>query len=234
LVVDRGGRVADPNWKTKNGKPILIEEPKKAGAAVAALAVGAAVALGGGGAFGVEVGSTVESQAGRVVDRATDKAVDSARGHGRNAKRDKALLKRGVKVLREQFDNQFQCAVHSYGQIRDFFLRTPCTKLHRELVVVIGRDQAMFVVAIAWVHMPSAGDAAQLKGLVDRDGTGNVSAIASSALGLAGVRYTGKYYGSRLDGDIVVIGEAAVVSGHPTFAELDGAAETAASLDEPD
>jgi len=139
----------------------------------------------------------------------------------------------GLKQLKRKVDEQFQCAIHSYGQVQQFFVNNPCELLKRELIAAIDQSGNTFLVSVSWVEMSGMGQAEQLKTIADTYGTGNVTPIASVALGLAGVRYTGKYYDSRIDGALVVIAESAVLTGDPDPDMLEGAAQVAAQLPPP-
>lgn len=136
----------------------------------------------------------------------------------------------GLKLAKHIIDEQLQCALHAYGQVRQFFLAHPCSSLERELILVIDEHGNTFLVSVAWVQMPTTGQAEQLKHLADTDGTGNVSPIAMAALGLGKVRFTGQYYDSRRDSKLVVIAESAAVTGRPDPDLLEGAAQVAAQL----
>jgi hypothetical protein len=209
--------------------------PKKgAGAAVTAVVVGGAVAIGAGGAGGVAVGGAVDSAVGnatnRIVGQAVRARVNRAKSSARAGKRAEALARMGLKQLKKKVDEQFQCAIHSYGQVRQFFVDHPCESLKRELIAVVDDAGNTFLVSVSWVEMPSAGQANRLREIADTFGTGNVSPIASAALGLADVRYTGQFYDSRIDAGLVVIAESAVLTGRPDPDLLEGAAQVAAQL----
>jgi hypothetical protein len=213
--------------------------PKKGagGAVLAAVFVGSAVALGAGGTGGVAVGGAVDSAVGNAADNIVGQAVrarvNRAKTSARSGRRAEMLVRMGLKQLKHQVDEQFQCAIRSYGQVRQFFLSNPCASLERELIAVVDEVGNTFLVSVSWVTMPGVGQAEQLKNIADTDGTGNVSPIASTALGLADARYTGAFYDSRIDADLVVIAESAVLTGHPDPNMLEGAAQVAAQLPAP-
>jgi len=197
---------------------------KKGGAALVAVALGAALAggaglTGGGGAGG---GSATSVRAGSA-------SKDAARkGH-----RDEAWNRVSLRRLRQVARTELTCGAHSFGQVRQFLLRHPCRRLDRLLLAIADTRGNTVVVTIAWVRMPAARSAADLKALVDTDGTGNVAPLAATALGLAGVEFTGRYYGSRRSGSLVVIAEAAPGGGQPDPATMDAAAEVAAEFPPP-
>lgn len=220
-----------------DGSKYPITPKKGAGAAVAAVMVGSAVALGAGGTGGVAVGGAVDSAVGnatnRIVGQAVRTRVRQAKLSARAGRRAEALARMGLKQLQRKIDEQFQCAIHSYGQVRQFFAANPCESLKRELIAVIDEGGNTFLVSVSWVTMPTIAQADRLKTIVDTYGTGNVSPIASTVLGLADVTYTGKFYDSRIDAELVVIAESAVLSGGPDPDMLDGAAQVAAQLPAP-
>ncbi|UQS24218.1 hypothetical protein L1857_15980 [Amycolatopsis thermalba] len=197
---------------------------KKGGAAIAAVALGAAVAGGAGlTTGGGTAGGTATSAHGKPAGK------DAAR----KGQRDQAWTRLGLRQLKQVARAELTCGAHSYGQVRQFFRKHPCRKLDRLLLAIGDAHGNTVVVSIAWVRMPSAGTAADLKELADTDGTGNVEPLAAGALGLAGVEFTGQYYGSRRSGSLVVIAEAAPGGGHPDPATMDDAAEVAAEFPPP-
>lgn len=220
-----------------DGSKYPITPKKGAGAAVAAVMVGSAVALGAGGSGGVAVGGAVDAAVGnatnRIVGQAVRARVNKAKMSARSGRRVEAWVRMGLKQVKQAFDEQFQCAVHSYGQVRQFFLNNPCESLKQELVAVIDEGGNTFLVSVSWVTMPSIGQAERLRSTADTYGTGNVSPIASTALELGEVRYTGEFYDSRIDAELVVIAESAVLTGRPDPDMLEGAAQVAAQLPAP-
>jgi hypothetical protein len=139
----------------------------------------------------------------------------------------------GLRGLTKEVKRELECAVHSYGQVREFFVSTPCRSLQRTLLAIGDAEGNTVVVSIAWVRMRTAVSVERLKRLADTYGTGNVSPIAHEVLGLRGVRFTGKHYASRRTGSLVVIAEATPGSGQPDPAVLDGAAQVAAEFPPP-
>jgi hypothetical protein len=105
--------------------------------------------------------------------------------------------------------------VHSYGQVREFFLRTPCRSLQRTLLAIGDTEGNTVVVSVAWVRMRTAVSAERLKRLADTYGTGNVSPIGREVLELRGVWFTGKHHVSRRTRSLVVIAEVTPGSGQP-------------------
>ncbi|MFD4254135.1 hypothetical protein ACFWQL_30755 [Amycolatopsis thermoflava] len=197
---------------------------KKGGAAIAAVAVGLAVVGGAGLTTGGGVtGGSATSAHGKSAGK------DAAR----KGQRGEAWNRIGLRQPRQTAHAATTCGAHSYGQVQQFFRTHPCRKLDRLLLAIGDTRGNTVVVSIAWVRMPSAGTAADLKELADTDGTGNVEPLAAGALGLTGVEFTGRYYGSRRDGSLVVIAEAAPGGGRPDPATMDDAAEVAAEFPPP-
>lgn len=107
-----------------------------------------------------------------------------------------------VKVVnRVKFDDD--CSAHSYGQVHDFFLSSPCSLLTRTVFEIRDKRRNVILVAISWVDMPSAGTAEELIKLVDTDGTGNVTELSREKGRYRSVRFTGEFYESALDGSAV-------------------------------
>lgn len=209
---DPQGRIR-PRHNRKGGKAVV------AALAVGALAAGGTGLTTGGGTAGGSATSAHGKSAGK----------DAAR----KGQRGEAWNRIGLRQLRQTAHVATACGSHSYGQVQQFFRKHPCRKLDRLLLAIGDTRGNTVVVSIAWVRMPTASTAAELKELADTDGTGNVEPLAAGALGLAGVEFTGQYYGSRRDGSLVVIAEAAPGGGRPAPAAMDDAAEVAAEFPPP-
>jgi hypothetical protein len=170
---------------------------------------------------------------GGLGDSPTRAQINSSKNAARRGQYDEAWRRLGVRAGRKAFKRELRCAANSYGQVREFFVRMPCRSLRRMLLGIVDSRGNTVVLAIAWVRMPSASSAEQLKRLADRDGAGNVSPIATDVLELRGVRFTGQHYASRRTGPLTVIAEAAPKRGRPSPALLDGAAEVAVEYPPP-
>lgn len=200
-------------------------KPKKGEAIAVAVLLASALVASGGVALSAATagGGAVESVIGQSIQaRITSSSNAARRGQYREAWR-----RMGLRAISREIRRELQCAVHSYGQVQQFFLRTPCRSLQRTLLVIGDADGDTAVVSIAWVRMHNASRAARLQQLVDTDGTGNISPIASAVLEARGVQFTGEHYASRRTGSLVVIAEAAPGSGQPNIEMLDGAAQVA-------
>jgi hypothetical protein len=95
------------------------------------------------------------------------------------------------------------CAASSYGQVQAFFRGHPCQWLARAYVTVRKGDTGIALVAISWVQMPSAGQAAAYKRLVDAAGTGNITELSRLTGPDRSVTFTGLYYLSGQSGAAV-------------------------------
>jgi hypothetical protein len=181
--------------------------------------------VGGGGAASVSVESTV----GQSVRANVTKSKEPAK----KGKRDDAWLRMGLKRLNEVRKQASTCAANSYGDVRQFFVRTPCRSLDRMLFALGDGRGGSVVVSVAWVGMSTTANAERLKTLADKDGTGNVSPLASALVGAAGIKFTGRHYDSRQAGKLVVISEAEPLSGAPDPDFLKGLAEVAKEFPPP-
>lgn len=74
------------------------------------------------------------------------------------------------------------CAEHAYGQIKSFFLSTPCDQLTRALYTTTAADGRTVYTNVSVVRMRTADDAARLREMTDRDGTGNVSDLVREGI----------------------------------------------------
>lgn len=200
-----------------------------AGAVAAVTIASAGGGIGAGTVGGSASSSSVQSVAGKNLNA---KKADARRSAGRgNA--DEAWQRMGLRLSRKHIEKAATCAVNSFGQVREFFLRTPCRSLDRMLFAVGDGQGNVAVVAVAWVDFRTRGDARRFKDLDDVFGTGNVTPLGGAVLGLADVRFTGRYYGSHRTGTVTVIAEAESVAGHVDGEVLDAVAEVAVFLPRP-
>lgn len=197
-----------------------------------AVIIGAVVAAGGGVGVGTSLGG-----AGQVVDTAAGQSIRAKKAEGRKAARkgdaDEAWRRMGMRTLKKAVKQDLRCMTNSFGQVREFFARTPCKSLDRVLFG-LGDDQGnSVVVSVAWVGFHTRGDARQFKRLDDVHGTGNVTPLASTLLGLADISFTGLHYQSRSDGKTTVIAEAESATGQVSDEVLDAVADVAVLLPRP-
>ena len=74
------------------------------------------------------------------------------------------------------------------------------------------RHGEVVLLAVTWVDLPDAASAIEFRRLVDRAGTGNVTALSRERGPFRGVRITGRHYASRRDAATVVIAQAEPVN----------------------
>jgi hypothetical protein len=67
------------------------------------------------------------------------------------------------------------CASHAYGQTKTFLTNTPCLQLTRGMYTTTTSDGMKVYTSVSIVRMKTTEDAAKLKDLTSRDGTGNVN-----------------------------------------------------------
>ena len=123
------------------------------------------------------------------------------------------------------------CMGHAYGAVLDFFGGTDCTALTRALwsAEVDGRSA---VVSLARVTMPEAGQAAALKALADKDGSGNVNDLLREGTRYAGgpEKLSATQYDSRQQDAVVTIVETSYVGPAGSTKALDALAGSALAL----
>lgn len=214
-----------PRFFTRNGVVHPIT-PRKRGGFMTAAAVGVVVSLAGGGLGGAGAADGAGLSGSALRAKAARSQPAARRGRRDEAWRRMSLKRTTRRIVRTE-RRALRCAARSFGQVRVYFLRTPCRALHRMLVVVgdgHGNDLAL---AVAWVRMPSAGRARRFKELEDRYGTGDITPIAGALLNLAGLRFTGHHYASHRTGSLTVVAETEPVAGHPTDDLLKAVADVA-------
>lgn len=74
------------------------------------------------------------------------------------------------------------CAEHAYLQIKTFFQGTPCDQLTRALYTTAAEDGRKVYTNVSVVRMRTADDAAKLRELTDKDGTGNVNDLVREGI----------------------------------------------------
>ncbi|MFI7675892.1 hypothetical protein [Actinophytocola sp. NPDC049390] len=192
-------RGPDGKWEPRGGGVVVV------GVALVLSASG----IGGGTGVG---GSAVDAVGSANVSTAR---VAQSKQSARKGRADDAWRGLNLRRVRKAAEPALNCAVNSYGQVRDFFLRNPCKALDRTLFTLADPDGNTFVVSVSWVRMRQRSDVRRLKDLIDVDGTGSVTQLGAAALTTRGVRFTGTPFRSRPHGDLLVVAEGAVVSGSP-------------------
>ncbi|ALG12362.1 hypothetical protein AOZ06_40800 [Kibdelosporangium phytohabitans] len=196
---------------------------------VVAVSIVGTLSLGGGTGAGAGGAASAQSATGQAV-RAN---VTRGKGNAKQGKRDYAWRDMGFRRLKQVGEQAASCVVNSYGDVRDFFVRTPCRSLDRMLFTLGDDDRNSVILAVSWVRMSTPDNARKLQWLADTYGTGSVSPLAGALVEAAGVKFTGRYYDSRRSGDLVVIAETEPLRGDPQPEFLDGLAEVASELPRP-
>ena len=183
-------------------------------------------------------GGDAVTSVGAGLDAATTKTpsdADTANGKkaARNGDRAEAWRRLTLKEVRKEIKKDLRCAVQSFGQVQQFLLGHPCEKLNQLLFVVQDTNGNTIAGSVAWVKMPSAESAAQLRKLEDTYGSGDVTPFGTEILEAGGFRFSGKHYRSRQDGKLVVIAETDPINGRPSDAVLKQVADVADVLPPP-
>ncbi len=150
------------------------------------------------------------------------KGKGSSKKSAQKGRHSEAWQRLGRRQLKKTAKRELKCGPHSFGEVQRFFLRHPCVDLDRAGNTII--------VSVAWVKMPVASEASDLRRLVDRDDTGNVALFGEVR---HGSRFTGKNYDSLLARKLGVIAESASEAGRPSEATLETAVEVAVQVPAP-
>lgn len=197
---------------------------RTAGGVVGAALLAGMMAAAGGGDATTSVGAALDTAASQsTVDAETSSSRDAAK----KGDETEAWQRMALKEIKRQVKHELRCAVQSYGQVQQFFLRHPCDKLDQLLFAVSDTQGNIIVGTVMWVKMPSAHAAAQFMQLEDTYGTGDVTPAGTEVLELGGVHFTAKHYKSRPDGSLVVIAETEPLRGQPSNTLLQEVASVA-------
>lgn len=213
-------------WNRRIGGPGGGSDPGRSGAVVAAGVLAVSLAAGGGLSVGGGAATTAVDSAGVNLTKARSEGKKSAR----KGDADGAWRQMNMRTLKRTARQAAECASHSFGQVRDHFLRNPCTSLDRTLFAIGGDSGDVAVVSVAWVGFRTRRDANEFKKLIDVHGTGDITPLATPLLDLADIRFTGLHYQSRWDGNTIVIAETESVSGNVGDETLDALADVASWL----
>ncbi|WP_233598756.1 hypothetical protein [Amycolatopsis sp. WAC 01375] len=187
--------------------------------ATAGVVVAATSGIGGGTA------ASLDSAASQAL-----KGKSSSKKSAQKGRHSEAWQRLGWRQLKRTAKRELKCGPHSFGEVQRFFLRHPCVDLDRMAITVDDGAGNTIIVSVAWVKMPVASEASDLKRLVDRDDTGNVALFGEVR---HGSRFTGENYDSRLAKKLVVIAESAPEAGRPGEATLETAVEVAVQFPAP-
>lgn len=213
-----------------DGTKYPIDDSKgKGGGAAVATVVALAMAASGGGMTAGSIGGAGESAIGRSVQVQANKAKQSAkRGDTKRAWRQLRL-----KEIKQTAKRDLNCALNSFGQVRQFLIDHPCRSLKRAVLIIADEHGNTGLVSVAWVQMRSYKNARRLKALDDKNGTGDITTVGSTALRSRGVEFTGKYYAGLPSRSLFVRAEAVPVTGSMNPQVLDGAAHMSVYLPPP-
>lgn len=131
----------DPQGRVR---PVTQKRRTGPGTVVAVLAL--ALALGGGGMSTGGLGSSGSAPSGSVSARTADGKQAARRG-----KADDAWRRMRARDVRRHVERAAECAAHSYGEVRAFFVRTPCQELRRALFGMTDEAGNRIVLSVSWV-----------------------------------------------------------------------------------
>ncbi|MBY8849000.1 hypothetical protein [Saccharothrix longispora] len=186
-------------------------------------------AVGYGGAVGLSAGPGEASGAGGsglgLAARKAEGADLARRGDAEGA-----WLRMGLRAHAQSPREGADCVAASFGGVREFLQRTRCVSMDRVLFTVGDDAGNTMVVSVAWVEFASRADAREFRALLDEPGSGDISPLPGTLVGLGDVAFTGANYGAERERGTVTVAEAEPVSGFVTAEVLDAVAEVAALL----
>jgi hypothetical protein len=219
------------NWKTINGRPVLIDGGGSGKAVAAGLA---ALVLGSGGVTGGAGGLTGGLGGSSVSVRTVNAGKADAKRAARSRKPDGAWRRIGMRRVRQTASKRnLDCVRVTFGQVQRSLIRNPCRSLDRILLAIADQRGNTALVSVAWVRFRGSGDRRRFQKVIDVYGTGDIKPLGAGALGLADIRFTGRYYHSIPRGARLTVAEAEAVRGAFDPKVLDGFAEIAAELHGP-
>ncbi|MER5392776.1 hypothetical protein [Saccharopolyspora sp. NPDC002686] len=192
-------------------------------------AAGTAVALSASGGIGTGVlggstGSSALSAAESAVVRNIQSNLTKAQKTARQGKPQQAWRQLKLRQGREQAKSAVECWAFSFGQVQEFFARTPCADLHRVQFPLTDDNGNTVSVLVSKVRMRSTSDARELRRLIDEHGTGDIRPLVEN------VPFTGEHYDSKVSGKVVVLAETEPTSGEPSPVVLETISEAAVAL----
>jgi hypothetical protein len=106
-------------------------------------------------------------------------------------------------------DVDTNCAKHAYDDIQRFLQDNPCTRLTRQLFVTEVDGGRTVYASVSVVTMASEDKAAELRGLTDKNGTGNVTDVVKDGLvkidGLTSLAGGGGYESTQKGRDVTIV-----------------------------
>lgn len=218
---------------TKNGKVHPINGGGSGGGGGGTLLVVGAFALaaaGGGGAagtLGVTGGAGITGGAGTsaaesAVMRSIGKNVGKATKDMRTGKPKQAWKRMRLQRGSAQRD-AVECALVSFGQVREFLVEHRCRDVQR-LQFPLSHDGATMSVLVSEVQLRSPRHAREFRSLLDEHATGDIRPISPRP------EFTGEHYDSARRGSSVLVAETEPADGAVSDELLDTTAETAVTL----
>ncbi|TDC58913.1 hypothetical protein E1200_32780 [Actinomadura sp. GC306] len=218
-------------WITKNGRRIWIGDDGGGKIIVAGVA---AIMMAGssgvvGGAAGAGAGGASSVSAKNFKARKGD-----AKRSARKGDAEKAWRRLGMRRVTRSLDRRTAgCVRVTWGEVQQAAIRNPCTSLDRRLFAIADRKGNTALITVAWARFRSNGDRRRFQRVIDVYGTGDIKPLAASKLGLADIRFTGRYYHSIPKRTRLTVAEAEAVKGSFSPEVLDGFAQIAAELPSP-
>lgn len=109
----------------------------------------------------------------------------------------------------------------------------PCTSQDRVLFAVGDGHGNAAVISVAWVGFRFRGQAREFERIEKIHGSGDITPLAATLLGMADIRFTGHHYQSRRKRGMVVVAETEPAAGHVSDEALDALADVAVLLPRP-
>jgi hypothetical protein len=197
---------------------------------VVVAAVAGVVALGGAGVAGLE-GDAASTGAGESLsgqNLSTRKAEGQKSARKGNSRQ--AWERMGMRELKKFAKQDLTCVAYSHGQVREFFLHTPCTSLDRIVFAIEDGHGNSLLVSVEWVGFRTKTQATAFKKVEDTPDSGDITPLGGSLLATADVHFSGNHYKSRLDGKTMVIAETETAAGKFSNTVLDAVADVAVYL----
>jgi hypothetical protein len=191
------------------------------------------VLAGAGGAGGAALNSGAGGGGGAAPVESISVRKWDAKRAARGGDAERAMGHLGVGITKQALKQEPTCLENSFGQVRDFFARTPCTSLDRMLLAVGDRAGNAAVVSVAWVTFPGRNQARQFDRVIDVAGSGDVKPLGGAVVGMADVQFTGRHYWSETRDTTITIAESEPATGHVEPDLLDAMTEVAAQLPRP-
>ncbi|MEU4442639.1 hypothetical protein AB0K14_00885 [Actinosynnema sp. NPDC050801] len=200
----------------------------KGGAVVAAAVVALAGAAGVAGEAALSTSTATSGSTPGLNARKAD-----GKKNARDGDADGAVNRLGTRIRRKAVKQDLECLSNSFGQVREFFVHTPCTALDRWIFATDDGAGNTAVVSVVWVSFGDRARTKRFERLIDVHGTGDVRPLGSSLLGMADIRFTARHYWSETRGNTITIAESEPATGHVEPDLLDAMTEVAAQLPRP-